>query len=189
MSVVQQFAAEHVLISQVVDAFESYVAAVEAGRDVTRQDLSRFVSFFREFGDLGHHEKEEGILIPAMVRNGCAFDDGPVEKVRKEHHHERYLMRTLRHAALQKDPWTRDAQSRVVDTSRLYIEFMREHVRLEEQELFPRARQCLSPEAVEDARRQFDQFDAEWNEDGELNWLRDLAADLIARYPALVSLG
>lgn len=184
MTVVDQYKEEHRLITRVVNAFERYIDAMESDADVTRQDLSRFVGFFREFGDLGHHEKEEGILIPAMVRNGCSWDDGPVEKVRKEHHHERYLMRSLRHAALQKDPWSSDARQRVVSTSRLYIQFMRDHVRLEEEQMFPRARQCLPAEVAEELVRRFERFDEEWNESGELSWLRELAEELVARYPA-----
>jgi hemerythrin-like domain-containing protein len=180
---VEQYKAEHRLITQVVNAFERYIGAIESDDDVPRQDLARFISFFREFGDLGHHEKEEGILIAAMVRSGCVWDDGPVEKVRKEHHHERYLMRSLRHAALQKDPWSSDARLRVVSTSRLYVQFMRDHVRLEEGELFPLADECLSGEAGEEVARRFERFDEEWDEAGELTWLRELADELVVRYP------
>jgi hemerythrin-like domain-containing protein len=181
---VEEYIEEHQLIDRVVSAFERYVDAIDREGDVTRDDLARFVSFFREYGDLGHHEKEEGILIPAMVRNGCAWDDGPVEQVRKEHHHERYLMRSLRHAALQKDPWSRDARRRIVSTARLYIQFMRDHVRLEEETLFPQARKCLPPEALDEIVRRFERFDQEWDESGELTWLKELADDLVRRYPA-----
>ncbi len=184
MTAVDHFKEEHRLITRVVNAFARYVDAVEADGEVTRHDLTRFVGFFREFGDLGHHEKEEGILIPAMVRNGCSWDDGPVEDVRKEHHHERYLMRSLRHAALQRDPWSSDARRRVVDTARMYIQFMRNHVRLEEEQLFPSARQCLPADVGEELVRRLQRFDQEWNESGELTWLRQLAEELVARYPA-----
>ena len=182
MNGVHLYTEEHRLLSRVVNAFERYIDAIEQPLDPPRQDLARFVSFFREYGDLGHHEKEEGILIPAMVRNGCSWDDGPVEKVRKEHHHERYLMRSLRQAALQRDPWSAEAQRRVVDTARDYIRFMRAHFRLEEEELFPQAEQCLSAEVLEQVALRFRDFDAEWQESGELGWLQDLASELVERY-------
>jgi hemerythrin-like domain-containing protein len=182
---VDQYIGEHRVIASVVDAFERYLVAVERGSEVEQQDLARFVGFFREFTDLGHHEKEEGILIPAMVRSGCVWDDGPVEQVRKDHHQERYLMGALRQSALQQDPWSPEARRRVVSTAREYIAFMRAHVALEEDALFPRARQCLSGDSEAAVRAAFNRFDEEWDATGELGFLRELAVDLMARYPHL----
>jgi hemerythrin-like domain-containing protein len=180
------FSEEHQLIAGVVTAFAAYVDALEVGGELERADLPRFVTFFRDFCDLAHHEKEEGLLIPAMVRNGCSFDDGPVERVHKEHEHERSLMSSLRQAALQRDPWSADARRRVVIMGRAYVDFMREHIRLEEQELFPRADKCLPPDVAAELTLALRKFDAELDQQGERTWLLGLAQELAAHYaPAL----
>lgn len=182
MSACEQYSKEHEVIASVVKAFGHYIEALERDDTVERQDLARFVTFFRDFADLGHHAKEEDILIPAMVRNGCDFNDGPVAKVKAEHEHERYLTTSLFQAAMQRDPWSRDARRHVSSIGQAYLEFMRGHIAMEEQELLPRANQCLTAAAQADVLREIRQFDKAWNERGEYDWLRQLAAELVQRY-------
>lgn len=182
MTGIAKYIEEHQLIAEVTTAFERYVDCIERGSDLEKQDLAHFIRFFREYADLGHHEKEEGQLLPAMVRHGCGWEDGPVDQVRKEHFQERYLVRSLRQAATQTDAWSEEARRRVVSTARTFVEFMRNHIRLEEDELFPRAMKCLSEDAQQEIAASFDRFDAEWNERGELAKLQELATDLVARY-------
>lgn len=182
MTPIEHFYQEHELLARVVDALELFVSHVEQGAHVERQDLVRFVTFFREFSDLGHHEKEESILIPAMVRSGCGWDDGPIAEIRKEHDHERYLMRSLRQVALQKDPWSEEARRRLINVSNGFIEFLRAHMLLEDRELLPKASVCLSAEAAAEVAGRLEAFDSAWDAKGELAWLRELAAELTERY-------
>lgn len=174
---------EHRLIARVLDALEVYVARLEtAGDAADRHDLARFVTFFREFADLGHHEKEENVIFPEMVRAGYSWDDGLLLDIRQEHNQERYLMRTLRHASLQKDLWSSEDLRHLLSVARTFIEFQRAHMAREDAELLPVLRDGL-PEAVErELLQRLERFDAAWADSGESAWLRGLGHDLVERY-------
>jgi hemerythrin-like domain-containing protein len=182
MRPLEEYCAEHDVVAKVLAAFGAFLVSVEHEAAIEREDLALFVTFFRDFADLGHHEKEEGILIPAMVRSGCSWDDGPVERVRRDHQHERYLMSSLRQAALQRDAWSKEARRRIVNVGREYVDFMRAHIRLEEQELFPTGERCLPEASRAEVRDKARRFDEEWDERGERAWLLRLADELVARH-------
>jgi hemerythrin-like domain-containing protein len=149
---------------------------------VDRADLERFVTFFREFVDLGHHDKEETILVPALVRHGFHWDDGPVAWMRREHDQERYLMRSLRHAALQKASWSEEARRHWLIVAREFISFLRSHTAREEQQLFPEAARRLPDTAKQALARDFEALDAQRVGDAPPAPLRALGAELTSRY-------
>lgn len=188
MSGIDDLAREHRQIARVYDAFEAFVARIEQGEDVDRQDLARFVTFFREFVDLGHHEKEEGILIPALVEAGLGWDEGLIAGIRRDHDQERYLMRSLRHAAMKRDGWSTEDKRHLVSIARTLIDFGRAHVRMEDEGLFPALRSELTPDVAGEVARRLARFDENWSEHGELGWLRKLASELTAHYSAAASL-
>lgn len=170
------------MITRVLDALEVYVAGLEsAGDGADRHDLARFVTFFREFADLGHHEKEENVLFPEMVRAGWSWDDGLLSDLRKEHNQERYLMRTLRHASLQKDLWSSEDLRHLVSVARTFIEFQRAHMAREDEELLPVVRK-LPDDVQQMISERLTHFDEAWADGGEGAWLRGLAQDLVERY-------
>ncbi len=175
---------EHQLIRRVLDAFDQYVQRVDGGGRLERTDLERFVLFFREYVDLGHHDKEETILFPALVRNGLHWDDGPVARVRRDHDQERYLMRSLRHAALQVGDWSDDGRRHFVAVARELIGFQRDHIELEERTLFPEAKRRLPAAASAQVAEEFARVDAQRGGDAESAKLVELASALTASYRA-----
>ncbi len=184
MHAVDNLVREHRLVSRVLDAFDEFVGRLERGVAIERHDLSRFVTFFREYADLGHHEKEEGIVFPALVNAGFGWDEGLVAEIRGEHNQERYLMRSLRHAALQKDGWSREDERHLISIARTFIDFERAHVAKENETLIPALRSQLAPDVASDVGRRLERFDQGWSEHGELPWLQRLADELIEQYPA-----
>ncbi len=173
---------EHRLIARVLDALEVYVAGLESAGDAAdRHDLARFVTFFREFADLGHHEKEENVLFPELVRAGYSWDDGLLSRIRKEHNQERYLMRTLRHASLQKNLWSTEDLRHLVSLARTFIEFQRAHIATEDKEILPVVRE-LPDNVQHQLSERLERFGDAWADGGEDAWLRGLAQDLVERY-------
>ncbi len=174
---------EHRLIARVLDALEVYIGQLEtAGDAADRHDLARFVTFFREFADLGHHEKEENVVFPEMVRAGYSWDDGLLSDIRSEHNQERYLMRSLRHASLQKDLWSSEDLRHLVSIARTFIEFQRAHMAKEDTDLLPVLRDKLPAAVKKELAQRLGHFDEVWADSGESAWLRGLARDLVERY-------
>ncbi len=175
--------AEHRFINQVLGAFESYAEAVEAGRPFERHELNRFVFFLSQYAELGHHHKEEHVLIPALVGSGFAAPGGPLEFIRDQHRHERRLMRRLRRTAAQKEPWGAEHRKEVVATVRELVQFERTHMEKENTLLFPEAIRHLHGEPRQRASQQLLEMQVAWDEDGYAAWLRELGEELIADHP------
>lgn len=184
MSCIETLREEHRLIRHMVGALERYLQRLNSEQQEMRHDLVLLVTFFREFADLVHHEKEEGVLIPELVRSGMSWDQGTIEEIRQEHNHERYLMQALRHASLQSKPWSADDRRHLCDVAGSFIEFMRQHIQKEEASLLPIAEAELSAEARVRLDRKLRQFDEAWEKSGEAAVIRNLARELLSRYPS-----
>jgi hemerythrin-like domain-containing protein len=172
--------AEHRFINQALQAFDSYATSVALGPEFDRHDLNRFVFFFSQYAELGHHHKEENVLIPALVACGFAAPGGPLEFIRDQHRHERRLMRRLRRSAAQKEPWSNDNRRDVVKTIRQFVSFERTHMEKENTLLFPEAIKQLHGEPRRQASIQLEEMQSAWDEDGYSAWLRSLGEQLIA---------
>lgn len=174
--------AEHRFLNQAITAFEAYAAAVADDAAVDRHELNRFVYFFSQFSELGHHHKEEHVLIPALVACGFKVQGGPLAHVQDQHRHERRLMRRLRRSAAQKEPWSDANREELVQTIRQFVQFERVHMEKENTLLFPEAIKQLHGEPRELASRQLAEMQAAWDEDGYSAWLRELGEELVAHH-------
>jgi len=142
---------EHALLTKCLNALEVLANRLEASQDAGAQaelvsDLGSFVRFLNDFGEMFHHVKEEDVLLPALARAGFAWDSGPLAHVRKDHDQERYLVRVLEQAASQEGGWSREDRRHAVATVRAFIEFLREHLRKEDETLVPAVAGKLSAE-------------------------------------------
>lgn len=150
---------EHVAIERVLEACDQLLARVDRDSEQARAQLTALVEFFVDWGDLCHHEKEESMLIPALVRAGVAWDGGELERIIEEHQQERYLIRVLQDASLQRVPWSREAIRHFVSTAQHLTEFLRQHITHERTILFPVARSHLSYAAMQELTARFERFD------------------------------
>lgn len=191
MSSIEKLFDEHRLIERVVDAMESFTSEVQTDCEHGRCELMRLITFFREYADLLHHEKEEELLMPALTDAGVRWDDGLLAQIRKDHEFERHLLQTLRHAALQVGEWSRDDCRRVNEISQRFAQFMRGHIAREEQQLLPALETKLGGAVRERLEERLQRFDQKHEANGEVRLLVELGEELATRYaprpPHLVS--
>ncbi|MEZ4234151.1 MAG: hemerythrin domain-containing protein [Polyangiaceae bacterium] len=182
MSVLTPLFDEHRLILRVTDAFENYLKQLPTDSAEVRQDLHRFVTFYREFVDLVHHEKEEAVLMPAMVKAGCDWDSADFEHLRKDHNQERYLMRVIRQAAAQRGLWTGEDLRHLKSVGQELVDFMRAHVDLENSKIYPVAMELLQGERGEQLTEAFQDFERARRSHGHDGFLNELAEELVRDY-------
>ena len=167
-----------------------------AGASVDPGDLARFAEVLRELVDYRHHEKEEGILLPLLARNGFDWSDGLLEELRREHGHLRHLIDVLYQAAAKdsavdesgtglaaarRTPSLEDRRQ-VAETALAFVELKRLHVAREESVLFPAVRQRLEARALERLGAELAQFDELLaRQAGSAQVFREVAA-LVQRY-------
>lgn len=181
MSAVETLFLEHRLIERVVLALEHWGHTVSCDTEQNRNDLLRFVTFFREFADLSHHEKEEQFLLPALAEAGLNWDDGILLQLRKEHDFERHLLQTLRHLALQMGVWSADDCRKVTDISGRFVKFMRNHIALEDKQLHHLVEERLSATHLARLETRMHGFDEKREVSGEMALLTSLGEDLAGR--------
>lgn len=107
--------------------------------------------YFRESGQR-HNSDEEESLFPRMRQGGAAEVLRDVERLEDEHRQSEALHKE---AAELFDRWMADGELPAVDRNRLHAvtarleQMYREHIRIEEQVVFPCASQMLDSKAVE----------------------------------------
>ncbi len=178
MQAVDRIFEEHAVILQVIEALDAFVNRLESDGGDLRTELVRLMAFFREFADLLHHEKEESVLLPALVDAGLRWDDGVIAEVRKDHELERQMLQSLRHCALQSTPWSLMDRQRIVDVGRRYVEFMRRHIKTENERLRPLIATNLEGPALQQLNESLERFDARMEASGELAKHREFVTRL-----------
>jgi hemerythrin-like domain-containing protein len=170
---------EHRAILEAVNAFASFLSRAETA-DVDVHDLPRFVLFFREYVDLIHHDREERVLLPALVRHDFAPCGGPLGHVRDQHARERELLRALLEQCFRRGGCSPN-HPELVRAAQAFISFQRTHIEQETHSLYPAARAVLLNDA---SRLQADlaRFDAEREVYGRSAWLERLLGELSAVY-------
>ncbi|MET0412298.1 MAG: hemerythrin domain-containing protein [Polyangiaceae bacterium] len=173
---------EHKVIGQLIDALQEYVRRLRREDNADPTDLARFARAFREFADEIHHEKEEGILLPILARNGFHWDTGVLPEVRRDHRQERYLIEVLQHVAARAGSWTNDDRRSIIATALALIQFQREHMELENTRLFAEVPRRLPPESLARLEAELDDFDNYVRQCGRYVELDAVIAALLAHY-------
>jgi hemerythrin-like domain-containing protein len=150
---------EHRVVESLLRVIDALADRAAGGGIVERRALGTVVEFLTEYGELGHHEREEGILTPVLIANGFDWFEGPLATVRREHRQEHYFYRVLGQLALQPDAWSSEDVRRFVSVARELTRFLRAHMQREEEQLFSVARQRLSAETKAALLAAFDRFD------------------------------
>jgi hemerythrin-like domain-containing protein len=158
---------EHRVIEQVLSAIDA-----TAERNVPISFYEEVVDFVVNFADGCHHDKEEGLLFPAMVEQGMARDAGPIGVMLHEHDVGRRCVARIREAIELGD--VPAAGAAAADYSAL----LRSHIAKEDGVLYRMARDLLSADQVASLAGRFEAVEASQTDSVRY---RELAARLLAR--------
>lgn len=146
---IEELRAEHQTVLGILDDMErEALRLVETGR-IHRTFWERVLRFHTEFHDRLHHDKEEHLLFPAIEEQGIDPHSGPTAMLRAEHQRGRFWVQRIEQMLTAGDV------TRLHAAVTAFVEFQRQHIRKEDEILFPLAMQLLPPLAVEALRRQF----------------------------------
>lgn len=151
---------EHTQIEGVLRVLDALAAGADAGQTIDRGELRTIVSFLADCGELGHHEKEESILTPALASHGFDWYDGPLANMRREHRQEHYFIQVLTQLASQREDWSKDDARSFVGAAREFCHFLHAHMGHEEHDLFAQAARVLPANVQATLCRSFEELDA-----------------------------
>jgi hemerythrin-like domain-containing protein len=171
---------QHRLIERALDAMEAWLAALGPETDSDdKAELARFVAFIRGFGDTYHHSKEEDILFVAMVEHGFPREAGPIAVMLHEHDLGRSLVGVLDELAQRSAAWSSEDRDSLANTVRDLSGLLRQHIRKEDQILYPMADARLPEPTQAEMFRQFQAFEQQQTSSGERQRLQALGDSLI----------
>ncbi|HWO11487.1 MAG TPA: hemerythrin domain-containing protein [Polyangiaceae bacterium] len=175
---------EHEVISRLLDGLAGYARRLvdPQGRAADPQDLAAFAQVFRGFADELHHEKEEEILQPILSRHGFHWTEGLLADVRTDHQRERYLMEVLGQAAECELEWTDEDRRSIAATALAFVRFEREHLQMENEQLFPEVIRRSGGDVLEELRVALERFDRVPRHMAVRAEVLRVADDLITRY-------
>jgi len=182
MDAIETLMSEHRVIESAIDALVAFADGACRSGATEKEELSRFVTFIREFADACHHGKEEGILFAAMVQHGFPREAGPIAVMLHDHDVGRSYAATLAGKAAQAGPWSPDDHQEIANAAHGYAELLRAHIQKEDAILYPMAEQHLPPDALERVGEDCERFEQEKTGSGEHERLHALVEDLVRRY-------
>ncbi|MBM4362374.1 MAG: hemerythrin domain-containing protein [Deltaproteobacteria bacterium] len=176
---------DHRVISRTLDALDGFLSRVERGAELDLVELNRFVVFLREFVELAHQEREEHILFPAMARLGYAKHGAPIAHIHQEHLREHQILFEIRQLAVRGGPMSSTNRAKLIGLLREVAAFDREHLRKENELLYPAVQKELSGKSLEDVSQDLWRGEEAPRRLVEDAWLRTLSDELVrAHAPA-----
>jgi hemerythrin-like domain-containing protein len=135
---------EHRVIEQVLECLEKIADNAAAEGRVDGSAARQALDFLQNFADRCHHGKEEGQLFPMMETRGFSPNQGPVAVMLYEHDLGREHMRALAAALDDAAKGAAEAVAQFVDHARDYVQLLRDHIKKEDNCLFPMADHVLT---------------------------------------------
>jgi hemerythrin-like domain-containing protein len=152
---------EHRIIEQVVRCLEKMAERCDWEGRLDGLAATQALDFFHDFALKCHDEKEERHLFPLLEARGFSRERGPTGTMREEHEESRRHLRALTEAVKGAATGDPDAVAEFVARARAYAVLQRDHIRKEDQSLFPMAERAL-PEADRQALlRAFERIESE----------------------------
>lgn len=165
---------EHRVIERVVEAVDSM-----AGKPIAAlEPWKKALDFIRHFADQCHHLKEEKILFPAMEEHGIPNDGGPIGMMLVEHEEARAFVRSMLAAISLIETGNAAAKDSLAGSARAYCRLLREHIRKEDEILFPMADEAIPAEEQRQLLSTFETHEAEEMGVGVHEKYLQLAAEL-----------
>jgi hemerythrin-like domain-containing protein len=186
MDAIETLMNEHRVIERVLDGLVAFADEVRRKGSTEKEELSRFVTFVREFADACHHGKEEDILFTTMVEHGFPRNGGPIAVMLHEHDQGRALVAILRQRAEQQGPWSDGDRQEIAEVAGGFAAMLRAHIHKEDAILYPMAEQHLPPSAMEAVSAACERYEADEARAGAHERLHALADELVATHAPAV---
>jgi len=161
MIIIEQLKEEHQAILLMLKIMEAACKKLEAGENVSKDDLNDMLRFIKEFADKSHHLKEEDLLFPAMEEVGIPREGGPIGVMLSEHTMGRDYVKGLSMGIEEYAKGNTDAAKQIIKNARNYASLLSNHINKEDNILYPMAEMRLSKEKQDELLKEFERVNSE----------------------------
>ncbi len=178
---------EHQNLWRIATTLDAVALEMEAGEAVDPAFFSSVFDYIEQFMDACHHAKEDDHLFPALrLRSPEAV--AVLDRLQAEHRNGPEVLRSLR-AQLAATAAGTLAKAEFIGALRIYTQSLKAHIRTEEKDAMPLAREVLTAEDWESIDRAFaDNDDPLFGEQARVEY-RQLYHRIASLAPESVGLG
>jgi benzoyl-CoA reductase subunit C len=174
---------EHRTIEQMLIVLEAIAKRLEQGGDVPPSLISDVIDFFHDFADALHHAKEERRLFPVLAGHGLGPEASIVGALVHQHDAGRVYVREMRAELERLCDGDLLVAAGLAASARAYVELLREHIRIEDEYLYPLAQKAITSEEDAMLCSEFSELERTHHEPGQ----RSRYDQLLARYLEVAS--
>lgn len=147
MKLIETLQREHILIETVLGSMRTWADRVAAGVAPVAEG-KQFMAFFRVYAGAFHHEREEVVLFPSLVRDaGLPADRGPIAVIVDDHHRMAAILDELE-AVLARDASAEGDRARLAELATRYSHELWVHIDAENSVLLPESEERLRQNGV-----------------------------------------
>jgi len=141
---INQMAAEHRHIETVIKSLQDGVTALEKRQRLNVGKLRNVVEFLRVYADQRHHQREEALFFPILVKRGVPPQGCPIGGLNHEHEKGRALVSALDEQITLYEQHRTGANETLRQTLQEIIKLYRHHLWMEDSMVFPMAEKLIS---------------------------------------------
>ncbi|MDF2519642.1 MAG: Hemerythrin cation binding domain protein [Clostridia bacterium] len=156
---IQRLVDEHKLILELLDLVPVLCDKINADLEGSRELVALSADFIRQFADKFHHAKEEDILFAYAKGNSDI-----INVMLEDHKKGRYYAKSILLGLDMEDA------SFITYSLKHYRELLSEHIKKENEILYPWLEKGMSVEQLDELQREFDRADSSFESDFYSKW-------------------
>ncbi|MFQ5981366.1 MAG: hemerythrin domain-containing protein [Candidatus Heimdallarchaeota archaeon] len=169
MKATQELMDEHEQVLSILDVLDKLCKTFVTETNENIEDLEKIVDFLSSWKQVCHHKKEEDLLFVALKEAGTiTLQDATglliintIAEMIKEHEQSQILIRNMQDALAEYKAGKLSMISQFIDDSKAYIHLQRNHIRKEDQVLYPMAQAHLTSQKLAELAIEFDRLEKE----------------------------
>ncbi len=158
---IKQMTVEHRYIETVVKSLRHAASALDQGRRLNAQKLRDAVEFLRIYADLRHHQREEAIFFPVLVKRGVPAQGCPLGGLNHEHGKGRALVSALDEWITFYEQQRPGADIELRQTLQAIADLYEKHLWMEDAMVFPMARRLITASDNRELKQRFADLDVQ----------------------------
>lgn len=156
---INQMTAEHRNIETVIKSLQDAVTALEKRQRLNVEKLRNVVEFLRVYADQRHHQREEALFFPILVKRGVPAQGCPIGGLNHEHEKGRALVSALNEQINIYELHRPGTDQALRQTLQEIVKLYRHHLWMEDAMVFPMAEKLISEDENRELMIQFADLD------------------------------
>lgn len=141
---ITQMTAEHRHIETVIKSLRDAVTALEHQRRLNAEKLRKVVRFLRVYADQRHHQREEVLFFPILVKRGVPPQGCPIGGLNNDHQKGRALVSAFEEQIAPYDQQRPESDQALSQTLQEIVKLYGHHIWMEDAMVFPMAETLIS---------------------------------------------